>query len=454
MRVARLALTAAMLVVLSAPGAAGASVYSQVLHAYQASGAVPPCRFTTGQLETALSSIDTYGAQYFQDFATAIQNALSARAGGACVPGASSGTGGRAGAGGPGGAAGSGGASAGAGAGLPPLRPGPIGAPSGSGPPAVLLVLAGLGLRRRCSQRQAPAWRGGAGGARAGPRRGATCGRRPATGPRGAGSSSPTGCARARPDPPEHAAMIAFICGTCGQLLFFENTLCLRCSSPLGFLPERLELAVLGPPGADPGRAPTPDGRAGGGGGGRAGTADGRRRCANAELAGCNWMLEPGDPAELCRSCRLTRTRPADDDAAGLEGFAAAEAAKRRLLFELYDLGLPVAEDTLRFDLLSSAAGPVSTGHADGVITIDLAESDDARREQRRARARRALPDRARPLPPRDRPLLLADRRRDGRGRAPGSLPRAVRRRPRRLRRGAASATTSQVRRPTGASGT
>jgi hypothetical protein len=27
----------------------------------------------------------------------------------------------------------------------------------------------------------------------------------------------------------------------------------------------------------------------------------------------------------------------------------------------------------------------VTTGHADGVITIDLAESDDARREARRA---------------------------------------------------------------------
>ncbi len=41
--------------------------------------------------------------------------------------------------------------------------------------------------------------------------------------------------------------------------------------------------------------------------------------------------------------------------------------------------------DDLAFDLLSSAVGPVTTGHADGLITIDLAESDDARREARRA---------------------------------------------------------------------
>ena len=33
------------------------------------------------------------------------------------------------------------------------------------------------------------------------------------------------------------------------------------------------------------------------------------------------------------------------------------------------------------FDLLSSAEQPVTTGHADGVVTIDLAEGDDAHRE-------------------------------------------------------------------------
>src|SRR5437588_165747 len=117
--------------------------------------------------------------------------------------------------------------------------------------------------------------------------------------------------------------MRAFVCGVCGQLLFFENTLCLRCHSELGFAPERLDLVVtseLGP---------------------------GRRRCANAELAACNWMLASGEQAQLCRSCRLTRTRPSDDDAAGLAGFAKAEAAKRRLLFELFDLGLPVDEERL-----------------------------------------------------------------------------------------------------------
>jgi len=106
--------------------------------------------------------------------------------------------------------------------------------------------------------------------------------------------------------------------------------------------------------------------------------------CANYELAGCNWLA--GGEGDLCRSCALTRTRPNNRDAAGLEALVVAERAKRRVLVQLMELGLPgIRQGSLAFDLLSSAQQPVTTGHADGVITIDLAESDDARREGRRA---------------------------------------------------------------------
>jgi hypothetical protein len=155
----------------------------------------------------------------------------------------------------------------------------------------------------------------------------------------------------------------AFTCDHCGALLFFENSLCLRCATPAGFAPSRLEFVSLIE--------------------GHPGTA-GLRRCANATLAACNWMLEEHDPGPLCRSCRLTRTRPADSDDDGLVAFARAETAKRRLLFQLLDLGLALEQDGLRFDLLSSRQGPVVTGHADGLVTIDLAESNDAEREERR----------------------------------------------------------------------
>jgi hypothetical protein len=155
--------------------------------------------------------------------------------------------------------------------------------------------------------------------------------------------------------------VLSFACGHCGHLVFFENTKCLNCATPQGFVPERLELVAL-------------EGDAG------------RRlyRCANQALAGCNWMV--GAEGELCRSCELTRTRPNDADDVGLAEFARAEAAKRRVIMQLLDLGLPgVSPGELAFDLLSSEYQPVTTGHADGVITIDLAESDDARREERRS---------------------------------------------------------------------
>jgi hypothetical protein len=80
----------------------------------------------------------------------------------------------------------------------------------------------------------------------------------------------------------------------------------------------------------------------------------------------------------------LTRTRPGDGDELGLRELRVAEAAKRRLLFELGELALPIdprdGDSGLAFDLLSSEGQPVATGHADGVITLDLAESDDAHR--------------------------------------------------------------------------
>jgi hypothetical protein len=155
--------------------------------------------------------------------------------------------------------------------------------------------------------------------------------------------------------------MLSFACGHCGRLVFFENTVCLHCSTELGFVPERMDLVALD-------RSPGSE----------------LHRCINAELAACNWMVE--DPDRLCRSCELTRTRPSDDDPDGLLAFAGAEAAKRRVVLQLLDLGLPgVTPSRLRFDLLSSRYQAVVTGHADGVITLDLAESDDVRREQRRS---------------------------------------------------------------------
>lgn len=177
-----------------------------------------------------------------------------------------------------------------------------------------------------------------------------------------------------------HTAPVrSFTCPTCGQLVFFENFHCLRCGRDLGFLPAERELVGLTDLGGGLSTAEAaPSGRR-------------YRRCANLGVAACNWMVAADDPQTLCASCRLTRTRPNDADLEGLAALRDAELAKRRLLFQLGELGLPVAgrvadpERGLAFDLLASHGEKVTTGHADGVITLDLSESDDAYREGVRA---------------------------------------------------------------------
>jgi hypothetical protein len=160
--------------------------------------------------------------------------------------------------------------------------------------------------------------------------------------------------------------VLAFACPVCAHLVTFESVKCLNCSTHLGFDPTTRGMKEAG---GDLGPWPP--------------------RCSNAEIAACNWLAAV--PGELCVSCALTRTRPNDDDPVGLRGFARAETAKRRLLFELTDLHLPIVswrerEGGLAFDLLSSTNEPVSTGHADGLITLDLAETDAARREPMRVK--------------------------------------------------------------------
>ncbi|HEY2834647.1 MAG TPA: putative zinc-binding metallopeptidase [Sporichthyaceae bacterium] len=151
--------------------------------------------------------------------------------------------------------------------------------------------------------------------------------------------------------------MRAFTCPSCGALLFFENSRCLACGTQVGFERRTADFVCV-PPGL---------------------------RCANAEIAACNWTAPGPDP--LCDCCQLTRTRPNDADEAGMAAFVLAQGASRRLLYQLDDLGLPVRnreedpEHGLAFDLLSSVGQPVTTGHDNGVITIDLAEGDAGHRE-------------------------------------------------------------------------
>ena len=105
----------------------------------------------------------------------------------------------------------------------------------------------------------------------------------------------------------------------------------------------------------------------------------------------------PADgPDAFCRACRLNRTIPDLGPPDHLLRWQRLEAAKHRLVYALLRLGLPVVskfEDPqagLAFDFLADSGATfrtrpqVMTGHAKGLITIDIAEADDAERERAR----------------------------------------------------------------------
>jgi hypothetical protein len=154
------------------------------------------------------------------------------------------------------------------------------------------------------------------------------------------------------------AIVRAFQCEVCGAELFFENSVCVRCGSAVGYSREQRTMVAV--------------------------TAD-RSICGNLNRCGCNWIADPDSAAGLCFSCTLTRTRPAAADAVALTQYWVAEAAKRRLIFGLDELELPIkireGSHGLAIELLSSSRGKIITGYQNGVITLDLAESNDSHRE-------------------------------------------------------------------------
>ena len=177
-------------------------------------------------------------------------------------------------------------------------------------------------------------------------------------------------------DVPKHSR--SFRC-QCGRHVFFRNSLCIACSTPLGYLPERSAVVSLSV-GSAPGRWRVPEAQGG------------YKRCANLDTpAGCNWLLPADEAASHCISCRLDRTIPDVGDAYNRLYWSAIEAAERRLVSQLLSLGLPVksklGEDTARglmFDFLRSPpSGPrVMTGLASGLITLNVEEADDVKREK------------------------------------------------------------------------
>ncbi len=176
--------------------------------------------------------------------------------------------------------------------------------------------------------------------------------------------------------------MKLFSCQNCRQILFFENQHCGRCGEQLGYLPRRGELSVLKPDGAAWQALAEPETR--------------WKFCANSTFLVCNWMVPASSSEAYCAACRHNHMVPDLSIGANLQSWSKLEVAKHRLFYALLQLGLPTPNRQddpkagLIFDFLTDSDGSggkkVMTGHEDGLITLAVAEADDAEREARRAR--------------------------------------------------------------------
>ena len=173
--------------------------------------------------------------------------------------------------------------------------------------------------------------------------------------------------------------MKLFECQYCQQPLYFESETCDSCGRRLGYLSELGVMSALEPDG-DRWNA-------------LADTANRYRFCENNEHEVCNWMVLADSPETFCAGCRHNRTIPNLEIAENLPRWRKIEIAKHRLFYTILRLYLPHPTRTedpergLAFDFLAApapSAPPVLTGHAEGLITLSLAEADDSERERQR----------------------------------------------------------------------
>lgn len=154
-------------------------------------------------------------------------------------------------------------------------------------------------------------------------------------------------------------------CG-CGRAVYFDNNSCGHCGRQLAFDPATLLMQAEVEPG------------------------DGLAFCANRDAASqCNWLA--ADAGQLCLSCQTSEIIPALSKPENLHRWRKLEREKRRLLYDLLRLGLPVDASRLRFAFKEDRrTNPdvheehVNIGHANGVITINAAEADEVYREEMR----------------------------------------------------------------------
>ncbi len=132
--------------------------------------------------------------------------------------------------------------------------------------------------------------------------------------------------------------MKLFTCPSCQQPLHFENSRCTKCGHSLAFVPEHLALtaieAVDGAPGTFVALGLKDKGAR-------------YRLCGNQiDHRACNWTVAAKEDDRFCRACRLNEVIPNLGDPRAAEAWVNLEANKRRLIYTLLALGLPVEQRT------------------------------------------------------------------------------------------------------------
>ncbi|MCW8108438.1 putative zinc-binding peptidase [Alteromonas ponticola] len=169
----------------------------------------------------------------------------------------------------------------------------------------------------------------------------------------------------------------------CGNTLYFANSKCLSCERVVGFISDKLTLSACEVIEDNIWLA----------------YADNQRYkpCSNyADYQICNWLVPVTQEGKYCASCELTTHIPDLSRKENILLWYRMELAKRRLLFTLKKLGLPVwrhipDKPHLRFRFLEdvkedeygqelTVKSTVITGHNNGVITLNLQEAEDASR--------------------------------------------------------------------------
>lgn len=157
--------------------------------------------------------------------------------------------------------------------------------------------------------------------------------------------------------------MQRFTC-ECGNVLFFTSSRCLKCGETVGYDPASETMQQVRP-------------------------GSTMVLCENGAKHGvCNWLVPAGARRPLCVACRTNHLIPDLGKEGNVVLWGRMEAAKRRLFYTLLRLGLKLptkAEDAqagLAFDIVSTALNPsITTGHLNGVITLNLEEADDTYRQ-------------------------------------------------------------------------